>query len=336
MDALLVEATRGDRVESRHAGSAVVIDAHGAVLFQAGDIDAPVYTRSTVKALLALPLVETGAADRLGLSDAELALACASHVGETLHVETAASMLHKAGKQPGCLECGVHWPTSRAGRRSLLEAAAEPSALHNNCSGKHAGFVCLAVDSGVALPGYVRPEHETMRRVTAALADMTGARLDDSNRAIDGCAIPTYAIPLRALALGFARFGAGIGLHPDRQRASSRLRAAVAANPLLVAGPGRFDTRVMQAFGQAVFSKMGAEGTHVVSLPDLGLAIAVKCADGASRAAELVTASLLSRHSPATPEQQALLQTLTRPPLRNWNGTPVGALRPAGVLADRD
>ncbi|WP_419730595.1 asparaginase [Lichenicola sp.] len=333
MDALLVEATRGDRVESRHAGSAVVIDAHGAVLFQAGDIDAPFYTRSTVKALLALPLVETGAADRLGLTDAELALACASHVGEPVHVETAASMLHKAGQQPGCLECGVHWPTSRAGQRALVEAGAEPSALHNNCSGKHAGFVCLAVDAGVAVQGYVRPEHQTMRQVTAALADMTGARLDDGNRAIDGCAIPTYAIPLRALALGFARFGAGIGMHPDRHRAASRLRAAVAANPVLVAGPGRFDTRVMQAFGGAVFSKMGAEGTHVLSLPEQGLGIAVKCADGATRAAELVAAALLARHVPATPEQQALLQTLVRPRLQNWNGTEVGTLRPAGALA---
>lgn len=333
MDALLVEATRGDRVESRHAGSAVVIDAHGAVLFQAGDIDAPVFTRSTVKALLALPLVETGAADRLGLSDAELALACASHVGEPVHVETAASMLRKAGQEPGCLECGVHWPTSRAGQRALVETGAEPTALHNNCSGKHAGFVCLAVDSQVAVQGYVEPGHDTMRQVTAALADMTGARLDDGNRATDGCAIPTYAIPLRALALGFARFGAGTSQHPDRQRASARLRAAVAANPLLVAGPGRFDTRVMQAFGTAVFSKMGAEGTHVLSLPEQGIGIAVKCADGASRAAELVAAALLSRYVEATAEQQTLLQELMRPLLHNWNGTEVGALRPAGTLA---
>ena len=333
MDALLVEATRGDRIESRHAGRAVVIDAHGAVLFQAGDIDAPVFTRSTVKALLALPLVETGAADRLGLSDAELALACASHVGEPVHAETAASMLRKAGQEPGCLECGVHWPTSRAGQRALVEAGMEPTALHNNCSGKHAGFVCLAVDSQVAVQGYVEPGHDTMRQVTAALADMTGARLDDGNRATDGCAIPTYAIPLRALALGFARFGAGTGQHPDRQRASARLRAAVAANPLLVAGPGRFDTRVMQAFGTAVFSKMGAEGTHILSLPEQGIGIAVKCADGASRAAELVAATLLSRHAAATPEQQGLLQELMRPRLHNWNGTEVGALRPAGMLA---
>jgi len=333
MDAHLVEVTRGGRVESSHMGSAIVVDADGAVLFQAGDIEAPVFTRSAIKALLALPLVETGAADRLGLSDAELALACASHVGEPIHAQTAASMLRKAGQDPGCLECGIHWPTSRAGQRALFETGQEPSALHNNCSGKHAGFVCLACDNGDALAGYVRPEHAVMRKVTEAAADMTGANMDAGNRAIDGCSIPTYAIPLRSLAYGFARFGTGAGLHPDRARAATRLRRAVAANPVLVAGEGRFDTRLMQAFGLSVFSKMGAEGMHVVSLPEQGLGIAVKCSDGASRAAEVVIAALVARSIEATPEQYALLDGCMRPSLRNWNGIEVGELRPAPAFA---
>ncbi len=328
MDTLLVEAMRGDRVESRHAGSAVVVDHAGTVLFQAGDIEAPCFTRSTVKALLALPLVQSGAADRLGLSAAELALACASHVGEPVHVETAASMLRKAGCEPDCLECGAHWPTSRAGQVALAQAGGTPSALHNNCSGKHAGFVCLAVDAGRPVAGYIQPAHPVMREVTAALSAMTGAVLDERNRAIDGCGIPTYAIPLRALALGFARFGSGAGLDADRARAAARLREAVAANPALVAGSGRFDTRLMQAFGAAVFSKTGAEGVQVASLPEFGLGLAVKCADGAARAAELAMAVLLSRHLPNAPE----LRQLCSPVLQNWAGTTVGALRPAGAL----
>lgn len=332
MDAHLVEVTRGGRVESSHMGSAVVVDADGAILFRAGDIEAPVFTRSAVKALLALPLVETGAADRLGLSDAELALACASHVGEPVHARTAASMLRKAGQDPDCLECGIHWPTSRAGQRALFEAGQEPSALHNNCSGKHAGFVCLACDNGDTLPGYVRPEHAVMRQVTEAAAHMTGARMDENNRAIDGCSIPTYAIPLRALALGFARFGSGTGQHPDRAKAATRLRHAVAANPVLVAGEGRFDTRLMQAFGLSVFSKMGAEGMHVVSLPEKGLGIAVKCTDGAARAAEVAIAALVARYVDATPAQHAVLDAYMRPVLRNWNGTEVGGMRPATDL----
>ena len=328
METLLVEAMRGDRVESRHAGSAVVADHTGAVLFQAGDIEAPVFTRSAVKALLALPLVQSGAADRLGLSAAELALACASHVGEPVHVETAASMLRKAGQEPNCLECGTHWPTSRAGQTALIEAGGMPSALHNNCSGKHAGFVCLACDAGTPLAGYILPDHPVMREATASLADVTGARLDERNRAIDGCGIPTYAIPLRALAYGFARFGSGAGLEADRARAALRLREAVAANPVLVAGAGRFDTELMRMFGTAVFSKMGAEGVHAAALPALGLGIAVKCADGAARAAEVATAVLLSRHLPPSSE----LEGMCRPVLRNWAGTVVGGLRGTGAL----
>jgi len=330
MDTLLVEATRGDRVESRHGGSAVVVDQTGAVLFAAGDIETPFYTRSAVKALLALPLVEGGAADRLSLSAAELALACASHVGEPVHVETAASMLRKAGQASDCLECGVHWPTSRAGQAALMQDGASPSVLHNNCSGKHAGFVCLACDAGLELGGYIQPEHAVMRTVTAALSDMTGTVLDERNRAVDGCGIPTYAIPLRALAHGFARFGGTAGLASDRARAALRLRKAVAANPVLVAGPGRFDTRLMQTFGSDVFSKMGAEGVHVATLPEQGLGIAVKCADGAARGAEVALAALLSRYLPSHPE----LEALCRPVLRNWAGTAIGGLRPAGVLAD--
>ena len=325
MDALLVEALRGGHVESRHLGRAVVVDEQGRVLFAAGDVEAPVFTRSTVKALLALPLVETGAADRLGLSAVELALACASHGGEPIHVETATAMLAKAGRTVDCLECGTHWPTSRAGQAALVRAGEAPSALHNNCSGKHAGFVCLACDGRLDLAGYVRPEHPVMRQVSASLAAMTGVALDSCPCAVDGCGIPTYAIPLRALALGFARFGSGAGLHPDRAAAAGRLRQAVAANPVLVAGSGRFDTVLMQAFGAALFVKMGAEGVHVAALPELGLGIAVKCADGAARAAEVAMASLLARHLPPCPE----LEALCRPELRNWGGTTVGELRSA-------
>ena len=228
MDALLVEVVRGGRVESRHGGSAVVVDARNGVLFAAGNVEAPNYTRSTVKALLALPLVETGAADRLGLSAAELALACASHGGLPVHVETASSMLRKAGREPDCLECGTHWPTSRKAAAALAASGAAPSALHNNCSGKHAGFVCAACDAHLPVAGYIRPEHPVMRAATAAASELTGARMDADNRAVDGCGIPTHAIPLRALALGFARFGSGAGLPPDRAAAAKPRRAPVA------------------------------------------------------------------------------------------------------------
>ncbi len=328
MDALLVEVLRGGAVESRHLGSAVVVDATGKALFAVGDVEQPIFTRSTVKALLALPLIESGAAERLGLDDAELALACASHTGSDAHVAVAAGMLAKAGETAACLECGAHWPTAREAQVALAARGGSPSALHNNCSGKHAGFVCLCHDAHWPVQGYIQPAHAAMRQTTACLSETVGAAMDDANRATDGCGIPTYAIPLRALATGFARFGSGAGLSADRAAASARLRRAVAAHPALVAGPGRFDSVLMQEYGLSVFSKMGAEGVHVLALPELGLGIAVKCADGAARAAEVAAASLSARFLPAGP----VLERLCRPALRNWAGTVVGGLRPAPGL----
>jgi L-asparaginase II len=305
-----------------------VLDAEGRVVFAAGDIDAGVYPRSAVKALQALALVESGAADRLGLSDAELALACASHGGEPVHVEAAASMLRKAGRDASCLECGAHWPMNEAAARALAASGQKPDALHNNCSGKHAGFICLAVDRGDDPAGYVRADHPTMRAITAPLAEMTETALDERNRGIDGCAIPTYAIPLRALALAFARFATGRHLSPARATACARLRAAVAAHPYMVGGAGRFDTELMAELGLSVFAKGGAEGVHVAALPEAGLGIAIKCDDGAGRASNPLTAALVARFLGARVPAHLLPQAL-----RNWNGTEVGALRLAGPLA---
>jgi len=328
-DVLLAEVLRGGRVESRHAGAAIVTDGQGRIVFSAGDVEHPEFPRSAVKAMLALPLVETGAAERLGLDDAGLALACASHSGEPRHVEIAAAMLQKAGRDASSLECGTHWPTSRAASRALAAACAGPTALHNNCSGKHAGFICLACDQGEDPAGYVDPEHPAMRMVTAALADITGATLDERNRAVDGCSIPTYAIPLHALATGFARLGTGESLAPDRAAAARRLRAAVAADPFLVAGTNRFDTRIMNLFGERVFSKIGAEGIIAASLPGQGLGLAVKCRDGSARGAEAAMAALIARYLDPTGEEQAALHDLANPSLANWNGRIVGETRAA-------
>ncbi len=327
MDPVLVEATRGAHVESRHNGAAIVLDADGGAVFSVGDVDRPVYPRSAVKALLALPLVESGAADRLRLTDAEIALACASHAGEPVHVEAAASMLHKAGRDLRTLECGIHWPRDRAAR-ALAATGQEPTALHNNCSGKHSGFICLACDRRDDPSGYVSPDHPTMRAVTQAMAEMTGATLDEGNRAVDGCSIPTFAIPLRALALAFARFASGRGMAPDRAAAARRIRSAVAANPMMVGGTDSFDTHLMAAMGDRVFSKGGAEGVHCLAIPELGLGVALKCDDGAGRAAEIAASALLHRLLGGDVLAGFAWRTLT-----NWNGIAVGALRPAQALA---
>lgn len=332
MDPVLVEVTRGARVESAHRGAAIVVDAKGGVLFSAGDVDLPVYPRSAVKALLALPMVETGAASRLGLTDAEIALACSSHSGEEDHVAAATSMLAKAGRDESVLECGVHWPSYDGATRALAAAGRTPSALHNNCSGKHSGFICLACDRGDDPAGYVKPDHPTMKVITAALAEMTGTVLDGRNFAVDGCSIPTYAIPLRAMALAFARFGSGQGMAADRAAAAARIRAAVAAQPRMVAGTNRFDTKVIAALGERVFVKGGAEGVHCGTIPELGVGFAVKCDDGAGRAADVVTAALIAKFLPNNGHVDPVVAELAGPVLKNWNGIEVGGMRAAGPL----
>ena len=175
---VVVEATRGERIESAHRGAGAVVDADGRVVMVFGDAERAVYPRSAVKALQALPLVESGAADRLGLSDKEIALACASHSGGDDHVATARAMLAKAGFDERVLECGVHWPLGEDEARALARSGRTPTALHNNCSGKHAGFVCLSCVMGVEPKGYVAPDHPVQREVTAAIEAMTGAALE--------------------------------------------------------------------------------------------------------------------------------------------------------------
>jgi L-asparaginase II len=330
---VVVEATRGGRIESAHRGAGAVVDPDGRVVMTFGDAEQAVYPRSAVKALQALPLIESGAADRFGLSDKEIALACASHSGSEGHVATARAMLAKAGRDERALECGVHWPLGEGEARALARSGRTPTALHNNCSGKHAGFVCLSCAMGVDPKHYIAPDHPVQREVTSAIAAATGAFLSEETRAVDGCAIPTYAVPLAALARGFARFGTGQGLPPTRQKAAARIRSAVAAHPLTVAGKGRFDTEVMSLLDASAFTKSGAEGVFCAALPKVGLGLAVKADDGGGRAAQVMIAALIRRFGGFDDETVARLAPFVSPRLLNWNGAEVGRLRPAGPLA---
>ncbi|MBM6592552.1 asparaginase [Microvirga pudoricolor] len=329
----LVEVTRGALVESRHRGAVCVIDADGGVVLSLGDVERRVFPRSAVKALQTLPLVESGVADKLGLSDDEIALACASHSGEPRHAETAARMLSKAGQDAGCLECGTHWPMGEAASRALARSGGELSALHNNCSGKHAGFVCLACGTGQDPTGYIRPDHPVQQAVHASLEDLTGASHGPEIAGIDGCSIPTYAIPLPALAFAFAKFGSGHGLSRSTGAAAERIRRAVAAHPFMVAGTGRFDTVLMESLGERAFVKVGAEGVYCAALPEQGFGIALKIDDGAGRAAEVAMAQLLRHFLTLKNGQLATVESLARPVLKNWNGIEVGHLRAAEALA---
>lgn len=328
---VLVEVLRGALVESRHCGAIAVVDAAGRLVLALGDVERPVYPRSAVKALQALPLVETGAADRYGLGPEELALACASHGGEPGHVATATRMLKLAGLDLSALKCGAHWPIHQTSAHALARDGGTAGAVHNNCSGKHAGFLCVACALDADTVHYVQPVHPVQRLVKSTIESLTGSVLSADVCAVDGCSVPTWAMPLVALAHGFARFGTGVGLTPERAKAAARLRAACAAHPWHVAGTGRFCTEIMQRLGERAFVKTGAEGVYCAALPKQGLGIAVKCDDGAGRAAEVMLAAMLMRFLSAATDTRALEQYL-RPTLRNWNGIATGSLRPTAAL----
>jgi len=331
---ILVEAMRGDGLESAHRGAIAVVDADGALVASLGDIERPIYPRSAIKVLQALPLAGSGAVERFGITDEELAVTCASHGGEPEHVAAVERLLAKTRLDAQSLECGTHWPYRETVQRQMAAAGMAPSALHNNCSGKHAGFLCLAgwqcggADLRQYARGYVAPDHPTMREITAAAEAATGCDLSQAPRGTDGCSIPTFGIPLARLALAFARVGTGHGLSPDHAAGAKRLRNAVARHPFMVAGTGRFDTKVMERFGERVFCKVGAEGVYCAALPERGFGVAIKIDDGnTARAAEVAMAAVIEAYVALDDGDAGFMRSLSDITLKNWNGTAVGVLR---------
>jgi L-asparaginase II len=323
---VLVEVTRGERVESTHRGAYAVLGRGETLMASAGDIGVPIFPRSAVKAFQALPLVESGAADRFGFTEEELVLACASHDGEAAHLRVLQSMLAKAGLEENQLECGAHAPRDRSVLRDMLAAGAKPLPAHNNCSGKHAGMLALAVAMGVETRGYVEPDHPVQLGVARVLSDLCSVDIAAAPRAIDGCSVPTWAIPLRNLALAFQRFACGDTLSEGRRVAAERIIAAVRHHPEMIAGKVGFCTRLMTAVPRA-FIKTGAEGVFCGAVPHAGIGFALKCDDGASRASEVAVAALLCRLDVWSAEERAKLVPFSTVERHNWRDRAVGAVR---------
>jgi L-asparaginase II len=329
---VLVEVTRGDLTESRHRGAVAVCEADGRSLYAIGDVDFPVFPRSAVKALQALPLVESGAADAFGFGTRELALAQASHRGEPAHVDGVAAMLAAIGLGEPALECGVHAPTHSASAADLIRQGRSPSQLHNNCSGKHANFLAVARHLGFDHRGYVAAGHPVQEMVRETMQDLTGASHDSGRCGTDGCSIPTYAVPLPALALGFARLASGAGLSTTRAEATKRIHAAAVCEPYFVAGAGQFCTDAMTLLNGAALVKTGAEGVYCAALPGRGLGVALKCDDGGTRAAEAMMAAVLAR---LLPRHEQALSRWTRAPVKTRRGGAAGEVRVVAEAFDR-
>jgi L-asparaginase II len=319
---IIAEATRGSLTESLHRGSFVVCDQQGKVVTSAGQFDLPVFPRSAIKAFQCLPVIESGAADRFGFTDEEIALCCSSHNSEPEHIRVAASMLKKCGASENAFECGSHWPGTEDALHAMIQAGEKPRRIHNNCSGKHAGMIALAVHLGVSPAGYSRIDHPVQLAVAKAMGSICDVDLGKCEYGIDGCSLPTWAFPLRNMALGFARLGA------EDHKAGRHLIAAVRKHPFMVAGTGRFDTKIMQAVPR-LFIKVGAEGVFCGSIPHTGHGFALKCDDGGTRGAEVAVAALLAKLDVWTGEELKAISTFTHTILHNWMKTEVGEVRAA-------
>jgi L-asparaginase II len=330
-DPVLVEVTRGQRVESVHRGAIAIVDASGGVRAAIGEIAQRVFPRSAVKSIQQLPLVESGVADRYGFGNAELALACSSHSGEPRHVATARRMLAAAGRSEADLACGGQPPASREAAEALVRAGEPWGRIHDNCSGKHSGFICLACGLGLDPAGYEQPDHPAQRAISAALADVTSTDLGEP--AVDGCSIPAYAIPLQNLAQGFARMATGEGLEHQHAAAARRLIDACTAEPFMMAGTGRFDTEMLATFGKRLFLKGGAEGVICAALPDLGLGIAIKVDDGSGRATEPLLSAVLDVLLPMDDRERSVVAARRVQRVTTRTGLLVGEIRPVDGLA---
>ena len=318
---------RGERVESRHRVSCAVADAGGTLRHAAGASGIPVFPRSAVKPLQALVLLESGAAQDFGVSQAELALACASHGGEPPHVELVRSWLARLGLDQGALECGSHPPTHGPSAERLIAAGRAPEPAHNNCSGKHAGFLTVARHIGAPLAGYIAADHPVQRRVAAALAEMAGIDVLPEP-ATDGCGIPTYPMTLAQLATAMARLADPQALVAGRRAACREICGAMSAHPQLVAGSGRACTAIMTAAPEVVV-KTGAEGVYAAALPALRLGLALKVEDGGGRAAPVALIALLEALGALPAPARGRLAELARPVLRNHARKVVGRIEPA-------
>ncbi|HEX8070344.1 MAG TPA: asparaginase [Pyrinomonadaceae bacterium] len=336
----LVEVRRGGVVESRHRGHVAACEPDGRVVARLGAPELVTFLRSSAKPFQALPLVASGAAARFGFSEAEIAIACGSHSGEPVHEATVAGMLEKIGLQPGALKCGIHEPFSTAVAHAQRERGEPFRVLQNNCSGKHAGLLALALDLGAPIETYDQLDNPVQQAILRTVAQFAGLPATEIPLGVDGCGVPVFAVPVRVMAQMYARlvappaeFGA------DVQAACARIVEAMTAHPELVGGPNeRLDTEMMRATRGAVVSKVGAEGVYTAAVRTCaawprGLGLALKIEDGENlRARPTVVIEALRQLGALDEAALARLAPYARFDVRNHRGELVGEVRPAFEL----
>ena len=317
---VLVEIMRGSLVESVHRGSVAVADTSGKIVFALGELERPVYPRSSLKPIQALPLVESGAADAFGLGDEEVALACASHSGEPMHTTRVAAWLARIGCDESDLACGGYPSRYEPVAEDMIKRGEKPTRIFNDCSGKHAGFLTVARHWDIATKGYELHHHPVQRAIAKTLAELTGIE-SEFPWGVDGCAAPNFAVPLAAQARALAQLSGARG---------KRIVRAMTANPELVSGTGRSCAILMRSCQGRAAVKTGAEGSFAGIVPELGHGIAIKIDDGAGRAADTAMAAMLEKYGLLGVDEAA--RNILRAPITNTVGTVVGERRAVKVL----
>ena len=325
---LQIEVTRGALVESVHRAHAAVVDTAGNLLYAAGDPERVTFLRSSAKPIQALAMVESGAAERFGLTDREIAVTCASHFGEPFHVAAVQSILQKIGLDEEALACGTHAPTHAPSAEALVRAGELPRKIHNNCSGKHASMLTLCRHAGWQIQGYTEPDHPVQVRLRRVLAEAAGVPPDDVYVAVDGCNAPVFAIPLTKIARAFALLAKPAAVSPARETAIQRISRAMRAYPEMVSGTNGFTTNLMREAGANVVSKSGAEGLFCAGALSQGWGIAVKIEDGDARAHPVLVPELLAALHVISPDQRDRLRELHASGVFNTAGVAVGEIRP--------
>jgi len=327
-DVPLVAAKRGNHVETVHRGTIAVCTPDGRVIVGAGDVEQRTYPRSSAKPFQAMALITTGAAESLGLSERDIAIACASHGGEPEHVEAVQGLLANAGLAPDRLRCGIHAPMDAAAARRLSEAGVAPTVLHNNCSGKHAGMLAACKVMGWPLDSYLELSHPLQQLNLETVAAFCGLESGQIDLGTDGCGVPTFYLPIRGIATAFARLATGQGVSNELAEAARRIREAMMAHPFLIAGTRRFDTELMSATSGRIVSKGGAQGCQGIGLVSEGIGLGMKISDGSSVPVGMAAVLVLKSVANLNDNAWSALDRYERADLKNHAGTVVGSLEP--------
>jgi len=336
----LVEVKRGSITESRHRGHIAVVEPDGNVIASAGALETVTFLRSSAKPFQAIPLLVSGAADRFDFTDREVALACASHNGEPIHTEIVSSMLRKIGLGPEALRCGVHEPYGEEAARALRGRGEPPNALHNNCSGKHAGMLAVALHLGASIENYESPENLVQKAIADVVSRFCGVAVTDMAVGIDGCGAPIFGITIKAMAMAYARL---VSVPEDFDQvtrgACERIVRVMNAYPELIGGTSnRLDTEIMRATPRRVVSKVGAEGVYTAGVIPCkewanGLGVALKIEDGDDkRARPTVVVESLRQLGVLRDESLEAVAKYAFFPIRNRRGDLVGEIRASFAL----